>query len=223
MRLRPSGTAGPVAVSLAAFETYYADEAETWELLALTRARVVWATSPAFAARAGAAIEAALRRPRSAAATARDVLEMRALMARERPASGFWDVKLIDGGLVDIEFAAQHLQLVHAAEGGPLAANTGEALRAARDAGLADPKAIGWLIDAWELQQKVSQILKVALSDDADPTAEPKRLQALLARAGAARDLPSLKARLQRARTRAHAAFEALVRAPGDGVSERRR
>ncbi|MFZ3006996.1 MAG: bifunctional [glutamine synthetase] adenylyltransferase/[glutamine synthetase]-adenylyl-L-tyrosine phosphorylase, partial [Phenylobacterium sp.] len=49
MQLRPSGTKGPVAVSFAAFEDYYAREAETWELLALTRARVVWASSPVFA------------------------------------------------------------------------------------------------------------------------------------------------------------------------------
>ena len=54
MQLRPSGTKGPVAVSFAAFEDYYAGEAETWELLALTRARVVWATSPAFASAAAA-------------------------------------------------------------------------------------------------------------------------------------------------------------------------
>ena len=32
MQLRPSGTKGPVAVSFAAFESYYAGEAETWEL-----------------------------------------------------------------------------------------------------------------------------------------------------------------------------------------------
>ena len=50
MRLRPSGSQGPVAVSQAAFESYYAGEAETWEFLALTRARVVWASSPTFAA-----------------------------------------------------------------------------------------------------------------------------------------------------------------------------
>ena len=39
MQLRPSGTKGPVAVSFAAFEDYYAGEAETWEHLAMTRAR----------------------------------------------------------------------------------------------------------------------------------------------------------------------------------------
>src|SRR6185436_9144161 len=136
MQLRPSGTKGPVAVSFAAFEDYYEAEAETWELLALTRARIAWATSPGFAAEAAAAIEGALRRPRNRAKLAHDVREMRDLMARERPPKGDWDLKLGEGGLVDIEFAAQFLQLAHAADGGPLRQNTGEALAALRAAGL---------------------------------------------------------------------------------------
>jgi len=211
LQLRPSGTAGPVAVSLAAFDGYYAAEAETWEFLALTRGRVAWASSEAFAETAARAIEAALRRPRDRARTAADVLDMRELMARERPPSGFWDMKLSPGGLVDIEFAAQFLQIAHAAEGGPLAANTGEALAALLQAGLADPKAVDRLLDAWRLQQNLSQVLKVSLADEADPGAEPKRLQTVLAKAGQARDLASLRLRLQRERERAHAAFLKLV------------
>lgn len=214
LQLRPSGTAGPVAVSLAALERYYAEDAETWEFLALTRARVAWASSPAFADRVAAAIETALRRPRDPARTAEDVREMRALMARERPPSGFWDIKLAEGGLVDIEFAAQHLQIVHAAQGGPLRVHTAEALDALRAAGLAPAGLIGDLVGAWRLQQNLSQVLKVALADEADPAAEPRRLQAALARAGGARDLGALKAKLQRARARAHAAYEAMVAAP---------
>ncbi len=49
-RLRPSGNKGPIAVSLQAFKNYQESEAWTWELMALTRARVV-AGEPAFAAR----------------------------------------------------------------------------------------------------------------------------------------------------------------------------
>ena len=211
LQLRPSGAAGPVAVSLGAFETYYASEAETWELLAMTRARVVWATSPDFAARTNAAIEAALRRPRDPGAAARDVLEMRELMARERPPSGFWDFKLAPGGLVDVEFAAQYLQIVHAAQGGPLAVHTGEALAAMRAAGLAESKLVDALERAWRLQQNLSQVMKVALGADADPAGEPRRLQALLARAGGAKDLAALRAKLERARAGARAAFAAIV------------
>jgi glutamate-ammonia-ligase adenylyltransferase len=211
MQLRPSGTKGPVAVSFAAFESYYAQEAETWELLALTRARVVWSTSQAFAADADAAIEAALRRPRDRARTAADVREMRELMARERPPKGPWDLKLAPGGLVDIEFAAQFLQLAHAAEGGPLEPNTARALEALRKAALAPAAPLAALDAAWRLQQNLTQLLKVALTGDADPTGEPPALRALLARAGQARDFRQLRARLEAARTAAHKAYETIV------------
>ena len=211
MRLRPSGTAGPVAVSQAAFEGYYKREAETWEFLALTRARVVWATSEAFAAKVGGDIEAALRQPRDPAPTAKAVREMRALMAKEKPASGFWDLKRSPGGLIDVEFAAQHLQIVHAASGGPLRANTGEALAAIYAESLMTPGTASALHQAWRLQQDLSQLLKVALGDDADPTGEPAAFKTLLAQAGAVPDFEALRARLKSLRAEAHKAFETVV------------
>lgn len=212
MQLRPSGTKGPVAVSFAAFEDYYSREAETWELLALTRARVVWASSEVFAADAAAAIEAALRRPRDRDKTAADVREMRELLERERPPKGEWDLKLSPGGLVDIEFAAQFLQLAHAAEGGPLQANTAQAL-AAFD-GLAPAEALTALRRAWSLQQDLTQLLKVALGDNADPSEEPKAFRALLARAGGSRDFRALRTKLDTARHHARTAYVTIV---GDG------
>jgi glutamate-ammonia-ligase adenylyltransferase len=212
MRLRPSGTSGPVAVSQKAFETYYEGPAETWELLALTRARVVWASSPGFAADAGRAIEAALRRPRDPKKTARDALAMRALMERERPASGFWDLKLAKGGLVDVEFAAQHLQLVHAASGGPLEPHTPAALQAMREQGLAPARAVRSLESAWTLQQNLSQLLKVALQDAADPSGEPAAFRRMLAKAGGCRSFEALKERLQTRRAAAREAFVKLVK-----------
>jgi len=214
MQLRPSGTKGPVAVSFPAFEDYYDREAETWELMALTRGRVVWATSEAFAADAAAAIEAALRRPRDVARTAADVADMRRLLEEERPPKGEWDLKLSPGGLVDIEFAAQYLQLAHAAEHGPLRQNTAQALAACGDAGLAAPEPLAALQKAWKLQQDLTQLLKVALGDNADPAEEPKAFRALLARAGGARDFRALRTRLDTARIGARKAYEAIVRPP---------
>jgi glutamate-ammonia-ligase adenylyltransferase len=213
MQLRPSGTKGPVAVSSTAFDHYYQGEAETWELLALTRARVVWATSDAFGAGAQAAVETALRRRRERKATARHVREMRELMERERPPKGAWDLKLSPGGLVDIEFAAQFLQIVHAAEGGPLRPNTAEALAALDAAKLAPVAPMAALADAWRLQQDLTQLLKVALDDEHDPAQEPKAFQALLARAGGVRNFKSLQARLTAAQAAARAAYDALVKA----------
>jgi glutamate-ammonia-ligase adenylyltransferase len=215
LKLRPSGTKGPVAVSFAAFEDYYAREAETWELLALTRARVMWASSPAFQARAEAAIEAALRRSRDPVKTAVDVLEMRELMEQERPGKGVWDLKLTPGGLVDIEFVAQYLQLRHAADGGPLAQNTGEALAALRAAGLADDTALACLETAWRLEQDLSQLIKVALEEGGDPESEPKAFRTLLARAGHVREFRSLRAKLTKAKVEARAAFETIMHRDG--------
>jgi len=211
MQLRPSGTKGPVAVSATAFDAYYQGEAETWELLALTRARVVWATSEAFARQAQGAIEAALRRPQDRARTAADVRDMRELLERERPPKGDWDLKLSPGGLVDIEFAAQFLQLAHAHEGGPLKPNTAEALAAFDAAGLAPAQPLQALQGAWRLQQDLTQLLKVALDEGADPSEEPKAFRALLARAGGARDLKALRGKLAAARLAARPAYEALV------------
>jgi len=211
LQLRPSGTQGPVAVSFNAFTGYYGGEAETWEFLAMTRARVVWATSDGFRREAEAAIDQALRQPRDLAGQARDVREMRELMARERPPHGFWDLKLSEGGLVDIEFAAQHLQLAAAPAGGPLRQNTRAALEALGEAGLAPPERLTALTDAWRLQQNLSQLLKVALQDGADPSDEPAALKSLLAKAGGARDFKTLRRRIETVRAAAHAAFLATI------------
>jgi glutamate-ammonia-ligase adenylyltransferase len=210
MRLRPSGAKGPVAVAFPAFSAYYETEAETWEFMALTRARVVWSSHPAFAADVTGAIEAALRRPRDVAVLAREVRDMRALIAEEKPASGVWDMKLAPGGLVDIEFAAQFLQLAHAPAGGPLRAGTAEALEALAAAGLAGQ--VGPLLEAWTLQQNLTQMLRLALGDGDDPADQPEAFRRKLARAGGARDFRSLATRLARARKEALSAYERLVR-----------
>ncbi len=212
LKLRPFGADGPIATNMVSFEDYYDAHAETWEFLALTRARIVWATSEAFEDVIATAVTAALRRPREARKTAADVQDMRALMEKERPSAGFWDLKLAPGGLVDIEFVAQYLQLVAASAGAPLLQHTGQALAASRLAGLADPDDLSALESAWRLQQDLSQILKVAIPGEPDPTGEPARFKSLLARAGGARDFRSLKARLERERTRARAAYKAVVR-----------
>jgi len=145
---------------------------------------------------------------------AREVGDMRALMARERAAEGFWDMKLHDGGLVDIEFCTQYLQLIHAAKGGPLRQNTAEALEALDQANLAPGPVLKILRHAWELQQNLSQLLKVAIEDEKDPTGEPASLRALLIKAGDARRLSDLKSRLVKARAAAHDVFRALVLTP---------
>jgi glutamate-ammonia-ligase adenylyltransferase len=113
MRLRPSGSKGPVAVSLSGFARYHAESAWTWERMALTRARVV-AGPPGLKRKVEAALKAARTRPADPAQVLADAGAMRARMLRDLPAEGPWDVKLMPGGLVEVEFVAQALQVAHA-------------------------------------------------------------------------------------------------------------
>jgi glutamate-ammonia-ligase adenylyltransferase len=204
MRLRPSGSKGPVSVRLSGFSAYYAEEAATWEFMALTRARVAWASDPAFGSQVTQAIEDALRRPRPGVDVAAEVRAMRDLMARERRASGFWDLKLVPGGLVDAEFVGQFRQLQAAAKGGALGVSTLEQL--------ASDKA---LHDAWALQQGLSQLLACAFDDRADVEAEPATFHARLATAVGEKDFKALVRRLERTRKAARKAFDKALPPPG--------
>ena len=212
LQLRPSGKAGPVAVSLPAFTDYYAREAETWEALALTRARVAWASSPGLFAAATQAIFAALRRPRDPVRTSREVLEMRELMRRERPPRSSWDLKLTPGGLVDVEFAVQALQIVHAHAGGPLYTSTAAALEAMAEKGLANAPALDTLGAAFSLQSSLNQLLKLALAEGTDPAREPEGFKSLLAKAGGCSSFEQLQQTLDQAQAAAHLAYERVVR-----------
>jgi glutamate-ammonia-ligase adenylyltransferase len=113
MRLRPSGNKGPVAVSLAAFRKYHAADAWTWERMALTRARVVTG-APVLCQAIEAAIAGALDQADRAAVVA-DATAMRLLMLRELPPHGPWDVKLMPGGQVEVEFIVQTALLLTSA------------------------------------------------------------------------------------------------------------
>jgi glutamate-ammonia-ligase adenylyltransferase len=109
-RLRPEGVKGMLVVSLDAFERYQREEAWTWEHMALTRARPVFG-SEAARARTAALIDEFLRLPRDPKSILRDAVKMRREMERHKPAQGLLDVKLGAGGLVDLEFSVQVLQL----------------------------------------------------------------------------------------------------------------
>ena len=113
MRLRPSGNKGPAAVSFKSFADYHERESWTWEHMALTRARLV--AGPAHLwKRVEAEIAARLAVPRERSRILADAREMREKIAAQYPGRNRWDLKYTSGGLVDIEFLAQALQLIHA-------------------------------------------------------------------------------------------------------------
>jgi glutamate-ammonia-ligase adenylyltransferase len=100
-----------LATNLTAFRLYQESNAWTWEHLALTRARTVYADA-GFAETVDAVVAEVLRQPRDPAKTIADVTAMRALMTKERPPRHPFDLKLVPGGLIDLEFIAQSAQLL---------------------------------------------------------------------------------------------------------------
>jgi glutamate-ammonia-ligase adenylyltransferase len=106
MRLRPSGNQGPVATSLASFESYQMTQAWVWEHLALTRADVI-AGPKELADDFDALRTRVLSKLRDKSETLQEVAEMRARLAAAKAADGTWDAKNGPGRLQDIELLAQ--------------------------------------------------------------------------------------------------------------------
>ncbi|MFH2099677.1 MAG: bifunctional [glutamate--ammonia ligase]-adenylyl-L-tyrosine phosphorylase/[glutamate--ammonia-ligase] adenylyltransferase, partial [Pseudomonadota bacterium] len=115
MRLRPSGGGGLLVSHLDAFADYQRSTARTWEHQALVRARPV-AGDPAVTYRFMALRRDILRERRDPVTLAARVREMRERMKKELAVKkpGLFDVKQGAGGIVDIEFIAQYLVLLHA-------------------------------------------------------------------------------------------------------------
>ncbi|MES2042322.1 MAG: bifunctional [glutamine synthetase] adenylyltransferase/[glutamine synthetase]-adenylyl-L-tyrosine phosphorylase [Pseudomonadota bacterium] len=134
-RLRPSGTQGPLSVSLEGFERYQRESAWTWEHMALTRARPVFGTPAARYATQGV-IDAVLAGARPARDIIADAVKMRAEMAAHKPPAGPLDAKLLPGGLVDLEFAVHMVQLTRLAGFDP---HLGSAIDRLVTLGLAPP------------------------------------------------------------------------------------
>ena len=216
-KLRPSGSKGPVAVRLSSFERYYAEEAWTWELQALTRLRVV-AGDVLLGQRVSDIARATLSRRRDAAKIRRDVADMRGLMERERPAKTIWDLKLAPGGFVDIEFVAQALQLVTAADvPAVLSPNTGEALERLADCGALGPDAFARLRRAWRLWSDLQQTLRICAAGEFDPASAPPPLLNRLAALVDAPDFAAAEATLRALQADVRVDFVEIVGPLGDG------
>ncbi len=181
MRLRPSGQKGPLATNLSSFIQYQAGDAWTWEHMALTRARIV-SGPEALRSKVNATIHTTLTRSRDRSKTAADVLDMRRLIAAEKGTDNIWNLKQVPGGLVDVEFIAQYLQLVSAAQHpGVLDTNTLAAISKLAAAGVLSASAADTLTAAGRLLHDLGQVQRLCLDTDFDPETAPAGLKQLMA------------------------------------------
>jgi glutamate-ammonia-ligase adenylyltransferase len=212
MRLRPSGNHGPVAVSLEAFRRYHhLGESWTWERLALTRARVM-ATTPGFGPVVREAIDTALSRPQAAEAILADTAAMRDRLAAELPPRGMFDVKSLPGGMMEVVFIAQALQLIHGPKHKELfRPNTAAALRGLGQAGLLTEEDTATLLRAdhfWRSIQGINRI--TGLSDRAtNPLAA---MLAPLLRATGTADFAELKLAMEQMSAQVQHCFNKIIR-----------
>ncbi|WP_419899927.1 bifunctional [glutamine synthetase] adenylyltransferase/[glutamine synthetase]-adenylyl-L-tyrosine phosphorylase [Roseomonas sp. USHLN139] len=162
MRLRPTGNKGPVATSLSSFLRYHAEDAWTWERMALTRARCV-AGPPGLRRRIASAVKNAIVSHAGEDAIT-DAVAMRGRMLRELPGDGPWDIKAMPGGMIEVEFIAQALQLAHAKRHpGILAPTTRLALGKLGRAGLLPKEEAELLIGADRLWRTMLGLLRLTL------------------------------------------------------------
>jgi glutamate-ammonia-ligase adenylyltransferase len=152
-----------------------------------------------------------------------DVADMRDRMAASHPRPPLWDVKHLRGGLVDVEFIAQYLQLREASRHPEaLRQNTGAALAALAAAGILAPDAERELGTALALWRNVQGLLKLLVEDEFDEAAAPPALKSALARGAGAADFDGLKSDILAAAARVRAWYASLIDRPAAQARERR-
>ncbi|WP_436640069.1 bifunctional [glutamine synthetase] adenylyltransferase/[glutamine synthetase]-adenylyl-L-tyrosine phosphorylase [Microbaculum sp. FT89] len=211
MRLRPSGRSGPLAVHIDGFASYQTDEAWTWEHMALTRARVISGPDK-LARRIGDVVGKVLTAKRGMKDLRADIVDMRDRIQKEKGSDDAWEIKTVRGGLIDVEFIAQFLQLAYGHKHPEiLSQNTAAALAAARQAGVLKKGDAAVLEPACQLYHAVTQILRLCLTGPFDPAQTPRGLSRLLCNAADVPDLSRLEADLRDTQAKVKAVFDKLL------------
>lgn len=164
--LRPEGRSGPVSKDLGLLEDYFARWASAWERQALLRARPV-VGSPTLCSDFAAIVDPVRFDTPPEAKELKEIRRLKARMEAERigggqvagagkTAAAVRHVKLGPGGLSDVEWSVQLLQMCHASEvPGLRCVSTGDALRAAVSAGLISAPDAEMLRTAWMMAMSI--------------------------------------------------------------------
>ncbi len=178
-RLRPTGKSGTLATSLAEFSRYFASaQGQLWERQALCKARVVWGDTRVSAA-TSEAIRAAAFSPAWQGDDADAIWQMRQRL-EERAQAG--NLKRGPGGLVDIEFLVQMLQLKHGAAHGEIALpGTLAALSALASAGLLSRDDFDYFASSYRFLRTIQLRLRLMSTTARDDLPDDRRELAKLA------------------------------------------
>ena len=209
-RLRPSGNAGPLVTKFSSFVDYQLNQAWNWEHMALTRGRVL-AGADKLRQKVEAAIGDILSAPRDMAKLAQDAEDMRQRLRTHQPQAGPFDIRRGDGGLVDVEFIAQSLQLAHGARHKSLLMPQPlpQLLSELKDADCLDRRAHDGLQAAAACFLSLRQIASLCLEDN--ETAPPTAIAGLLLEALNEPDMSRLSYVIEAHRAHVAACFDATM------------
>ncbi|NVK19081.1 MAG: bifunctional [glutamine synthetase] adenylyltransferase/[glutamine synthetase]-adenylyl-L-tyrosine phosphorylase [Methylocystaceae bacterium] len=222
MRLRPSGNAGPIASSLDAFKRYHVESAWTWEHMALTRARVICG-SPELTGKIEQEVQNVLCEKRDPDKLVYDVSDMRKRMDKEHHTDVVWEIKQYRGGIVDIDFIAQYLQLkfgnIHPEI---LQNNTVDVLTKARDMQVLEENTANDLINAIELWNIIQGYLRLTVAAELkkeDGGELPDALKQDLVQATGEPTFDMLCERMKNAARQVMKHYQTLIDDPASSVS----
>jgi glutamate-ammonia-ligase adenylyltransferase len=222
MRLRPSGAAGPIASSLDSFKQYNDEEAWTWEQMALTRSRIISAPD-GLADKITKIIHTTLTRQRDPDALLAEVNDMRNRMMKNHKTDFIWDVKHIRGGLVDVEFITQFLQLRYAHEHPDiLARDTKSVLEILASKKLIDPAIASDLLQALGLWKGLQGMLRLTIPRELRQLRQhdiPKSLRDKLARMGGAENYDALLDNMAASAAKVLSHFNTIISGPAENIA----
>ena len=208
-RLRPSGNQGPLVSPVAAFEAYHAESAQVWERQALIRARPV-AGPPPLRDRLGAVVDRFVYGRGLEPGEAAEIGRMRERIARER--GGDANIKTGRGGLVDVEFLVQMLQLRYGHEYPALRTrHTADAIAVLEGERLLAPNDAAALASGYAFLRAVASRLRLERDQPVEELDDaPEALLALARRLGYAGDDATAVTRLRADHARHRAAIRAV-------------
>lgn len=162
-RLRPSGNAGPLVTSMESFLDYHRKEAQIWERQAMTKARIVLG-EPKLALQLNDVIRHTVYGVGIDEEGRREIRRLRMRMEHElaKETSDSYNIKTGRGGMVDVEFAVQYLQLKYGHENPEIrSTNTITALKFIRSSGILPQDDVDTFLNGYKFLRKLENRLRI--------------------------------------------------------------
>ena len=187
MRLRPSGKSGPVTIDFDHFSTYQRQNAWTWEHMALIRGAVITGFAHEdLEQKLHSCLADIMKRPRDAKQVIADASDMRGRIAKHHPPRSKHDLRLIPGGLIDLDFFTQVMQLIHPLKDGTRIGQAIVAIESLATRNIISRADAGILVESARNFTRLNQMMRLTMTQIHEQKATAPLPQPLMERFGIA-------------------------------------